>query len=162
MLFQLQAVLESLAHAFRDLVVAIFPVLILDELTFQTDGELVDDRRIHGFCLAGGQPAAGKFARHPVAGFHAEVVGLHHVGGIGNADGKGPLRLDVLHGLVGFGQIQRHNIPLLHGTQRRVHHVHTAVFVIGSDHQGGHGENALGDVQLRSHYNSSLQYRLTG
>ena len=69
---------------------AIFPVLILDELTFQTDGELVDDRRIHGFCLAGGQPAAGKFVRYPVAGFHAEVVGLHHVGGIGNADGKGP------------------------------------------------------------------------
>ena len=37
------------------------------------------------------------------------------VGGIGNADGKRAPRFDVLHGLMGFGEIQGNGVPLLHG-----------------------------------------------
>ena len=37
------------------------------------------------------------------------------VGGIGNADGKRAPCLDVLHGFVGFGEVQRNGVPFLHG-----------------------------------------------
>ena len=41
------------------------------------------------------------------------------VGGIGNADGKCALHFDVLHGFVGFGEVQNNGVSLLHGGPMR-------------------------------------------
>ena len=78
------------------------------------------------------------------------------VGGIGNADGKRAPHFDVLHGFVGFGEVQRNSVPFLHGAPCGVHHIHAAVLVISRNHQNRHGENALGNFQFCSHDNSSL------
>ena len=83
----------------------------------------------------------------------AEVVGLHHMGGIGQADGEGPSGLDVLHGLVGLGEVQRDGVALLHGAPGGVHDIDGAVFVVGRDHQDRHGEDAFCNIQLCSHVN---------
>ena len=45
------------------------------------------------------------------------------MGGIGNADGKRAPRFDVLHGLMGFGEIQGNGVPLLHGAPCGVHDI---------------------------------------
>ena len=195
LLFQLQAVLEGLAHTLRNPVIAvgigvegdgvhpgdihlavrhdpliggdvhhpaddaaaILAALILDELALQAEGELVDNGGVHGFGPAGGQAAAGQLVGNPVPGLHAEIVGLHHVGRVGDADGEGPTGLDVLNGFVALAQVQRHDIPLHHGAPGGVHHVHTAVLVIRCDHQNRHGEDPFGELQLCSHGNISLQ-----
>ena len=44
-------------HNFADDAAAVFTVLIFDKFTFQTNRELVDDRRIHRFGFTGGQAA---------------------------------------------------------------------------------------------------------
>ena len=66
------------------------------------------------------------------------------VGGIGNADGKCAPRFDVLHGFVGFGEVQGDGVPFLHGAPCGVHDIYTAVLVISRNHQNRHRENALG------------------
>lgn len=78
------------------------------------------------------------------------------VGGIGNADGKRAPRFDVLHGFVGFGEVQNNGVPLLHGAPCGVHHIHADVLVISRNHQNRHRENALGNFQICSHDNFSL------
>lgn len=78
------------------------------------------------------------------------------VGGIGNADGKRAPCFDVLHGFVGFGEVQRNGVPFLHGAPCGVHHIRAAVLVISRNHQNRHRENALGNFQICSHDNSSL------
>ncbi len=78
------------------------------------------------------------------------------VGGIGNADGKCAPRFDVLHGFVGFGEVQGDGVPFLHGAPCGVHDIYTAVLVISRNHQNRHRENALGNFQICSHDNSSL------
>ena len=122
---------------------SVFIVLILDEPALQTNRELVDDRSIYGFCFAGGQTAAGKFVGNLVAGLHAEIIRLDHVGSVGNADGKRSPCLDVLHGLMGFGEIHGNGVSLLHGAPCGVHHIHAAVLVISRNHQNRHRENTL-------------------
>ena len=135
---------------------SVFIVLILDELALQTNRELVDDRRIDGFCFAGGQTAAGKFVGNFIAGLHAEIVRFDHVRSVGNADGKCAPCLDVLHGFMSLGEIQGDGVPLLHGAPCGVHDIHTAVLVVSCNHQNRHGENALCDFQFCSHDNFSL------
>lgn len=78
------------------------------------------------------------------------------VGGIGNANGKRVPCLDILHGFVGFGEVQRNGVPFLHGAPCGVHHIHAAVLVISRNHQNRHRENALGNFQICSHDNSPL------
>ena len=75
------------------------------------------------------------------------------MGRIRDADGKRLPRLDILHGLMGFGQIQDHGPPLLHRPPGGVHHIDAAVFIVSGNHQDRHWENALGDIQLHSHCN---------
>ena len=134
----------------------VFIVLVLDELALKANRELVDDRRIDGFRFAGGQTAAGKFVGCFIAGLHAEIVRFHHVCGVGNADGKCTPCLDVLHGLMGLGEVQCNGVPFLHGTPCGSHHIDAAVLVISRNHQNRHGENAFGNFQLCSHDNFSL------
>ena len=108
---------------------SVLAVLVFDELAFQAQGELVDHRCVHGFGPAGGQPGAGQLVRNLVPGFHAEIVGLRHVGGVGDADSECAPGLDIFDCLVGFGQVEGHGAPLLHGAPGGVHHVDAAVLV---------------------------------
>ena len=82
------------------------------------------------------------------------------MGGIGNAHGKAAPGLDVLHGLVTLRQVQGHSVTLLHRPPSGVHHVYGAVLVVGGDHQHGHGEDPLGDIQFFSHRNAPLFFRI--
>lgn len=46
-----------------------------------------------------------------------EIIGLRHMGSIGDAYGEGTFCLDVFYGLMGFGKVKGHIAPFLHGAQ---------------------------------------------
>ena len=102
------------------------------------------------------RPLRAKFVGDLVAGLYAEIIRFDDVRGISNADGKRTPRLDVLHGLVGFGEIQSNGVPRLHRSPSSIHDIHAAILVISCNHQNRHRENAFGDFQFCSHDNFSL------
>ena len=98
-----------------------------------------------------------------VSGFHTEVVRFNQESSIFNAYGESAAFFDVLYGFMGFGQIEGHPIPLLHGSPGGVHDIDAAIFIISCDHQNRHREDTLGYIKFCSYNNYLLSLiELTG
>jgi len=82
-------------HDLSDDAAAVCPILVFNEGTFQAEGEFVDHWSVHEFGPAGSEAAVGKFIRSLISGFHPEIIGLCHMGSIGDAYGEGTSCLDV-------------------------------------------------------------------
>ena len=143
--------LDRCPHNLSDHAQPGFIALILNKLTLNRNGKLMDDRGVHQLRLHKRQAGLFKFLRLFASADHAEPIRFHDVLCIGEMDDKALPSLDILNSSMRLRQVKRYHIPVEHGAPGSVHNIHASVLVEGGNEKYGHRKNGFRGLDLLLH-----------